>query len=267
MCLLSYFPPGVQPDLGQLAAGAAVNRDGYGFAIVEDTTLIIRKSMNSRLLLAEFAQLRQEHPNGPALFHSRMGTGGLRTVYNCHPFYMGEDKLTVVAHNGVLFGMKRGKECDTRAFAGTLLPQWFGKLDHYRLRLTLERWLGRTNKMVVLTANPAFANSAYLLNEESGHWDDGRDGTGAWHSNSDFHRGYYYRSDSAGLGALIGDSPRGVQCDICWRRGGVDPDTSHCVRCGHCNDCYEPVDLCFCFLPGGEHGRLAITAGAREEST
>ncbi len=202
------------------------------------------------------------------MFHSRMGTSGLRTTFNCHPFYVGSDKLTVVAHNGILWGMPGGEaRCDTHSFADTLLPEWFGEFDHYRLMLTLERWAGSGNKMVILTANPRYARSSYLINTHGGRWTP----EGAWHSNSDYsYRNW--RGEAAFTGALI-NSSRGAQCQLCLKRGAVDPDTGFCDYCHYCNDCYEPGDNCICFSPGEAAvlatPRLAITAGspAGEEAT
>ena len=272
MCLLSYYPPGKQPDPRELHSGAAVNRDGYGFAIVDAGALLVRKGLDADRLIAEFIQARQEHPGGPAMFHSRLGTGGVRTTFNCHPFYVGDDKLTVVAHNGILFGMPRGEaRCDTHSFAATLLPEWFGEFDHYRLMLTLERWVGGGNKLVILTANPKYDRTSYLINADRGRWTS----DGVWHSNSDY-VSYQSRYRETLTGALI--SGRGVRCQLCLKRGTVDPDTAFCGFCNYCNDCLEPAAYCLCFsqdqtasnrppVLGTE--RLAITAGtsAGEEAT
>ncbi len=257
MCLLTYLQPGAQPNPKHLAAGAAVNRDGHGFAIVDNGTLFIRRSLSPATAIREFVQLRQEHPSGPAIFHSRLGTGGLRTTYNIHPFFVGSDNLTVVAHNGILWSTPPGdKRCDTRMFAEGMLPATFSDLDSFRLRTTLESFLGRYNKMAILTVNPGYTNTAYLLNAESGRWVDD-----TWYSNSSYLRATDWRWFD-GL-----DANAGTVCEICLKYGHVDPDTQICGRCHYCNECCRPEPACRCH-PGERHERLsrdrevlAITAG------
>ena len=102
MCLLTFLPPDVQPDLSALINGAAVNDDGHGFAVVTHGRLLVQHGMHAEAMIAAFAAARRAHPQGPALFHSRLGTHGARTVANCHPFPVGGDDRTVIAHNGVL---------------------------------------------------------------------------------------------------------------------------------------------------------------------
>jgi glutamine amidotransferase len=261
MCLLTYLRPGAQPNAKHLAAGAVSNRDGHGYAIADGGTLFVRKSLSPGTAISEFVQLREEHPDGPAIFHSRLGTSGLRTTYNVHPFFVGNDKLTVVAHNGILFTPPRSDpRCDTRMFAEGMLPATFGDLDHYRLRTTLENWLGRTNKIAILTVNPEFEDSAYLFNAESGRWID--DGT--WHSNSSYLRASdWYPHWLEDL-----DENTGVLCAVCLKRGHIDPDTMICGNCHYCNECFEPDTACMCSpserydrRPGGSGSQLAITAG------
>lgn len=104
MCLLSYFPPGVQPNQFHLECGASCNPHGYGYAIVipGEDEILIGKGMNSATVIDEFMRMREEYPDGPALFHSRYTTHGEQTVDNCHPFIVNGDKRTVLAHNGIL---------------------------------------------------------------------------------------------------------------------------------------------------------------------
>lgn len=256
MCLLTYLQPGAQPNEKHLAAGAASNRDGHGFAIVDGSTLFVRKSLTPGPLITEFMQLRREHPLGPAIFHSRLGTSGLRTSYNIHPFLVGGDNMTVLAHNGVLWQPPRGdKRCDTRMFAEGLFPYSFAELDHFRLRNTLEQWLGRGNKMAVLTVSPKYSQTAYLLNEDAGRWVDG-----AWYSN-----GSYLRASDWYPRWL--DKESDTVCPVCLKHGKVDALTMICRYCRHCNECFEHQTMCMCAsepVPVGgvaQTERLAITAG------
>lgn len=250
MCLLTYFPPEVQPNTKHLAAGAASNRDGHGYAIIDAAsgTLYVRKSMSPGPAITEFEQLRREHPSGPAIFHSRMGTSGVKTTYNVHPFLVGGDKLTVMAHNGVLWSPPWSeKRCDTRMFAEGMLPLTFGDLDSYRLRTTLENWLGGGNKMAILTVNADYDNMAYLLNAERGRWVDD-----IWYSNS----AYLRATDWYPKWLEKEDENTGVMCPVCLKRGHVDADTQICGKCHYCNECFEPEAACMCH-PSENYDRQA----------
>lgn len=181
MCLLTFFPEGIQPDTDALLRGSENNSDGHGYAIIINDRITVRKSMTAKPLIEEFANLRKQHPQGPALFHSRIGTGGTITKSNCHPFKVGGDPRTVVAHNGILPASVQPKKgdprCDTRIFAQSHLP--YRNLNSTRSRNKLETWLAG-DKLAVLTVNPNHQQSWYLLNEHLGEWDQ----DGVWYSNS-----------------------------------------------------------------------------------
>jgi hypothetical protein len=185
MCMLSYYPEGIQPDLERLHNGAETNRDGYGWAIAAGGKLLTGKGLGEDQVIGQFEAARKEHPGGPALFHSRFSTSGnLRDVDNCHPFTVGRDKQTVLAHNGVLFDMPKGDaRSDTRYFAETMIkPEGFTRFDKPSVRRALEKWLGPANKIVVLTVNPRYREHSYIFNEKSGIWT----GDGEWHSNDGY---------------------------------------------------------------------------------
>src|SRR5262249_475168 len=106
------------------------------------------------------------------------------TIDNCHPFPVGGDPRTVLAHNGIL---PRGVQphggdprSDTRIAAEAFIPA-FGSLRSRRTRLRLQRWMTPHNKMVLLTVDRRFKQPAFILNEESGTWSEG-----IWYSNHGF---------------------------------------------------------------------------------
>jgi hypothetical protein len=177
MCILTFVKPGISPDLDALCNGALANPHGHGYAIVTDDAIAIGRGMNTAAAISEFAQVRARFPDGAALFHSRLATHGPRTVENCHPFLVGGDERTVLAHNGILpdnvHPASGDQRSDTRIAAEDFLPtRPFGSLDSWAGRERLERWLG-SDKMVLLTVDPTYKHSAYLFNEPYGHWDGG----------------------------------------------------------------------------------------------
>jgi hypothetical protein len=275
MCLLTFLPAGVQPDVQALANGAEANNDGHGFAIVAGPRLdelIVHRGMDPQAVIEAFTAARAAHPDGPALFHSRFATHGKTNVDNCHPFAVGGDSRTVLAHNGVLPAIvqpgKRDRRSDTRIAAEDFIPA-FGSLRARRTRLKLARWMTPENKMVILTVDRRFKQRAYILNEDAGLWDGG-----IWYSNTGYrpyispgrytswlNDPYYDRYDDRYYDPYDScradeDGSHGQRRD--WRavldRCGnceavIDVRDAECPWCGWCLDCGELPDLCFCYTP------------------
>ncbi|WP_416566138.1 class II glutamine amidotransferase [Nocardia testacea] len=230
MCILTFIKPGITPDTDMLMRGALVNPDGHGYAVLTDTGIGTGHGLDATIVIAEFAQLRDRYPDGPALFHSRLATHGAQDLTNCHPFRVGGDERTVLAHNGILpkqvHPANGDPRSDTRIAAEDFLPTTpFGSLDSWAGRERLERWLG-SDKMVLLTVDPAYKHQAYIFNEHRGHWVEG-----SWYSNDSYRWGLWEES--------------GDRCEAC---GKFDPDKfgSHCPSCGHCEDCWREFPACVC---------------------
>jgi glutamine amidotransferase len=86
--LLAYLPCGQQPDLSALRTGATSNPDGHGYAIVVPARtdsagerLHVVKGLDAEVVLDRLDHDRRTHPDGPALFHSRLRTHG-RYLFN-----------------------------------------------------------------------------------------------------------------------------------------------------------------------------------------
>jgi len=259
MCLLTFLPADVMPDTRALLNGAIVNDDGHGFAVVADDRLITRRGMHAEAMVEAFAVARHAHPHGPALFHSRLSTHGKRTIDNCHPFPVGGDERTVIAHNGILPPIvqpgKGDPRSDTRIAAEDFIPA-FGSLRSRRVRLRLQQWMTRHNKMVILTVDRRFRQRAYILNEKAGIWDGG-----IWYSNDGYLPPRYGRwelldqfgSDwaSGHWGPFDSDDGRDEyvfgRCGFC--RAMLDTTDSECRFCGWCLDCGEMPEDCQCYSP------------------
>jgi glutamine amidotransferase len=251
MCLLTYLPAGVLPDTDALLNGIVVNQDGHGFAIVAGDRLVIERGMDGEQLVAAFERARRRHRDGPALFHSRYATHGVADLDNCHPFHVGGDVRTVVAHNGVLPATvqpRRGDpRSDTRYAAEVYLPQ-AGGLHLRRTRQRLERWMTPFNKLVLLTVDHRFKQQGYVLNEASGIWDDG-----IWYSNDDYRRPpvpAWLTAERFGVTPPQWlETVAGLErCPDCGTPVDIVTDVE-CPCCGWCYDCGERPSACACYTP------------------
>lgn len=257
--MLSYYPPGVQPNLIALYNGALWNDDGHGYAIAvpNQKRMIVRRSLDFSSLSERFAKDRKRYPDGPALFHSRLATHGLKDKSNCHPFYVGNDRRTVVAHNGILpqvvQPMEGDPRSDTRIFAETMLP--YRNIDRSKSRRRLERWL-MGDRLVVLTVNPRWLRHAYMFNTHFGSWDED-----VWYSNDDYQGvrySYAYGNYGGYAKALtpftkkngVLATRRPDECMSCQSYGTVSEVTLICTACLTCNDCgWHINDGCLCYVP------------------
>lgn len=191
MCLLVFMPEGATASRKSLEQASWYNDDGFGWAIRTKEKILVGKHMDFDKAYDEFMSARSSY-NGDALFHLRITTQGATNLDNCHPFYVGKDQLSVVAHNGMLpvNDDKTGRS-DTRIFAESLLPKRGGIsfLNGEQSLKELEKWADGS-KLVFLTANPASKWRYVIVNMADGHWaaDDSED-KGVWFSNSSYKYG------------------------------------------------------------------------------
>lgn len=244
MCLLTFLPAGVQPDVPALRDGAVENPDGHGFAVVAGHRLIVERGMHADAVIDAFARTRGRHPHGPALFHSRLTTHGRTEEANCHPFPVGGDPRTVLAHNGVLPAAVqpagRDPRSDTRIAAEEFLIR-FGSPRLHRTRQRLQRWMTDANKMVILTVDRRFRERAYVLNEHAGSWHDG-----IWYSDPSF------LPRRLGLPGWLGDDelwPDDAGYGWCLSCAVPLDRFGWCPGCDRCADCGTATGDCLCHWP------------------
>jgi hypothetical protein len=240
MCLLTYFAAGILPDTDKLLNGAFFNNDGYGYAIVTGDDIQVRHGLDAEKTIAQFDGDRRSNPHGPALFHCRFATHGPTNTENCHPFRVGGDPRTVLAHNGILLTVvqprKKDPRSDSRILADDLVPL-FGSMRVRRNRIRLQKWMTPANKVVILTVDRSFTKQAYILNEDAGVWDGG-----IWYSNA----GYLF-DDRLRFGSRDG-AEYGHDATGCLFCGApFDLRDQNCQVCGGCFDCGEELEDCRCY--------------------
>lgn len=262
MCMLCVMPPNVIPSREKLENSALNNPDGFGFAIVipAEDRIHVERTMNPDTSIQRFLEMRTKYPESYAMWHARLATHGSTTVDNCHPFEVGYDNRTVLAHNGILpiIQPQGDLRSDTRIFAEDLLPRIGGvsALDNTQVYNLIEDFTSGS-KVCILTLDPEAKRNCYLIHQEKGNID----GDGVWWSNDSCELGYSRKWSWANSAtSMLADDTYNqynmVECSSC--RGMIDSwaieedDLNHCPYCLTCFWCETPSVDCLCYN-GKEH--------------
>lgn len=257
MCVLVVCKPNHTPTKEELTQGACKNPHGFGFAIIADDKIISERSMSYKKSIARFLELREQYPDGYAMWHARYATHGVKNEANCHPFKVGDSDLTYLAHNGILdVDIPQGdKRSDTRVFAEDILPRIGGvsALDDGTIWNMVSSWASGS-KICVLTLDPSAQYQMYLVNERLGYWDDG-----VWFSNSackiakpmPYYAGTVFkREDTEQVMIISSDDDEDLAiCGACDAIVDLFTDPYICPNCDSCVDCTESVANCLCYHP------------------
>jgi glutamine amidotransferase len=264
MCLLVVCNPNSTPSKDDLKMGACKNPHGFGFAIDTGDGIISERSMSAKKSIARFLELREQYPNGYAMWHARYATHGVKNELNCHPFKVkGEEYDTYLAHNGVLdIHIPKGdKRSDTRIMAEELLPQLGGvsALDNDYVYDMISAW-SRGSKIAVMTNDPSAQYKIYIINENAGSWDD----NGIWWSNTSYKPvvstprtesyTYTYGDEPSVYDIVVGQERNGFEdntfeCPNCNALVDLYESELYCVMCECCFDCSAQFLDCLCYNP------------------
>lgn len=273
MCMLCVIPPNVLPSREKLENSALNNPDGFGFAIAvaKESRIISERTMNPDESINRFLELRAKYPEGYAIWHARLATHGKTNVYNCHPFKVGGDERTYLAHNGILPVLEDSKDerSDTRIFAEDLLAPIGGApaLDNPQVWNMLEQFTAGS-KVAVLTVDPKAQHQLYILHEEKGRVDE----TGVWWSNdSCYLSSWYGRSGSykttAAASLAEEDDSEWLECSVCevsvnyWDALKQGTDSEYCATCGSCYMCQMYHANCLCYKSNAYDYRTSAWGG------
>lgn len=266
MCMLCVIPPNVIPSRDKLVNSALNNPDGFGFAIVipREDRIHVEHTMNPDTSIQRFLDMRALYPESYAMWHARLATHGSTTVDNCHPFQVGYDNRTYLAHNGILpiVQPKGDLRSDTRIFAEDLLPRIGGvsALDNAQVMNLIEDFT-TGSKVCILTLDPEAKRTCYLIHEEKGNIDE----DGVWWSNDscdlDYSRKWSWSNTTT---SMLADEALGygqysmVECTGCAaiidsftiEDGNLDA----CPYCQTCFWCDTVANECLCYN-GKEHSK------------
>jgi glutamine amidotransferase len=240
--------------------GACSNPHGFGFAIDTGDGIISERSMSAKKSIARFLELREQYPNGYAMWHARYATHGVKNELNCHPFRVGSGEYdTYLAHNGVLdiHIPKDDKRSDTRIMAEELLPRLGGvsALDDDYVYDMISAW-SRGSKIAVMTNDPSALYKIYIINESAGSWDD----KGIWWSNSshkpvvstprtESYSHTYGLYEPSVYDIVVAQEDNKFECPNCNALVDLYESELYCLTCECCFDCSAQFLDCLCYNP------------------
>jgi glutamine amidotransferase len=256
--MLCVIPPNVIPSRDKLEASALNNPHGFGFAIIipSENRIHSERTMNADTSINRFLEMRAKYPEGYATWHARLATHGTTTVDNCHPFKVGHDERTYLAHNGILpiIEPQGDTRSDTRIFAEDLLPAIGGvsALDNPQVYNLIEDFTSGS-KVVVLTVDPRAEHQCYLIHENKGKVD----ASGVWWSNDSCYLDSYTRMWTSvqplDFGLTVKDDEIWAYCEVCDYTVPEKPEKAedYCPQCGSCFMCMIYMNDCLCYQGKG----------------
>jgi len=259
MCLLVVCNPNSTPSKDELTTGACKNPHGFGFAIDTGSGIISERSMSAKKSIARFLELREQYPNGYAMWHARYATHGVKNELNCHPFKVSGEHDTYLAHNGVLDILipKGDKRSDTRIMAEELLPRLGGvsALDDDYVYDMISSW-SNGNKIAVMTNDPSAQYKIYIINESAGSWDS----NGIWWSNNSHQPTptiTTYTHEPSVYDIVVADrhfqstdyEDNKFECPNCEALIDLWESELYCLICEACFDCSAQFLDCLCYNP------------------
>lgn len=166
MCLAIANPKGRIIPEEHLINGFEANSDGAGFSIVNEGKIEIHKGF---FTLRAFLEAYEAYKEKPSIIHFRWATHGDRTSFNCHPWEVVKDSISMV-HNGVLSCESTKEMSDTGHFVEYALKPVltdFPDLIYNPAYLsTISMAIGSFNKFAFLDRNELIT----IVNEDKGEW-------------------------------------------------------------------------------------------------
>lgn len=234
MCIVIAGIGSGLPTRNELKVSCVNNPDGFGWAIVSMSkdvkVLDVRRSMVAAVAIDTFFE-KMSQLGGSVVawtFHARIYTHGKISLANTHPFFVGDDELTVLAHNGILpVTIAKGDDrSDSKVFAEDYLPEIGGILglaNNVKYELVEGFVYGANSKVVILTAHPEAKYALLIFGETSGHWRKGKNGNDVWFSNHSYEP-YSWQTSGSGIGNYRSRTITGTEKYNQYTAGGFEAD-------------------------------------------
>lgn len=174
MCVIIAKPKGKIVPENYIREAWKCNRDGGGFAFVNNGNIKIIKVLKSvDNFITSYRKHIENEEEKAILLHFRIKTHGEVSIKNTHPFYVHQN--LAFAHNGIIGSHSHNREIsDTLEFRDEVLKQL--PKDFYKnngMKKLIESYINYS-KLAFLDSN----EDLYIFNEEKGSWEDG-----IWYSN------------------------------------------------------------------------------------
>jgi predicted glutamine amidotransferase len=194
MCIAIYKPAGKVLSRELLKNCFDNNSDGCGFSYVQtdnegNSHLKAKKTMYFEVFYRQYLRATRLEPTSPFLIHFRIGTHGVLSRYNCHPFII--DKKHHFIHNGIIHKMPacaKKKKSDTQIFNDVILKKlgegWF---YNEAILALIEDYIGAGSKLIFLNVD----KDVVICNMKAGVWEDD-----VWFSNSSYKERKVYNNYS-----------------------------------------------------------------------
>lgn len=227
MCMITYVPAGIEIPWEGIENGARTNNDGHGWAIASAMGLEVGKSMDFTEAAVDLDAARDRHgKNSIVIFHSRWGTHGVLGEFNVHPFYVDDEKTTVMAHNGILPGryhpVKGDPRSDTRIFTDRVAGDYINPetgVPSRRRGKHLGDLITGGNKLIFLSVAGG-EPKVRIINAWMGEWEGG-----VWYSNTGYKASRFWGSYGVGS-RTAGSCATGRRWDYEDEYDGWDPTWS-----------------------------------------
>lgn len=245
MCLAIFQPAGKAIAESHLLEGFKNNPHGAGFMYFDENGRVqTYKSMHFDAFIDEYETAWALHgQHSPFGIHFRWATHGTQDINNVHPFKMNEH--VAVLHNGILpCKIVDKKMSDTAAFVRDYLGNMPRNWQDNEFLFDMVEEYSSGSKLVIMTSDPEAQYSAYIVNEDAGHWHEG-----VWYSNNSYScakpRGLVtYKSAELSAQSFEQDSLYEIdECLLCGENSVLD---DICYNCESCQLCWMTDDECKC---------------------